>query len=89
MSFLNGVKLSNPYNLPSPYDKVENGYAQYLHDVVDIIARFDWIYNFKVVDFFSLKVWEKMPEDVSMSCLKCLILNPIFIIVKNNKVIVR
>lgn len=69
MSFINdvnGVKLSNPYNLPPPYDLVENGYTQYLRDVIDIVARFDWIYNFKVVDFFSLKVWENVPEDVSI-----------------------
>ncbi|RDD47557.1 Protein RRNAD1 [Trichoplax sp. H2] len=60
---LNLKKISNPYNLPSPYDHWKDGHLQYLQDVVDIVAQFEWIYNFKVVDFFKERIWEKIPEE--------------------------
>jgi hypothetical protein len=32
-----------------------------LEDMIDFLEKFDWIYNFKLTNFFIDQVWEKIP----------------------------
>lgn len=35
-----------------------------LEDMIDFLQMFEWIYNFKLTNFFIDKVWEKIPCEV-------------------------
>ena len=35
-----------------------------LEDMIDFLEKFDWIYNFKLTNFFIDQVWEKIPCEV-------------------------
>jgi len=37
----------------------------YFDRVVPFLAKFNWMYDFKVTEFFTRKVWQQIPSEVS------------------------
>ena len=38
-------------------------------DVLDLLAGYDWIFNFQLTNYLTERVWERVPEEVRQ-CVK-------------------